>query len=263
MAETQTDTDLTCTAREGTPVRIQTTYDHLVRAFGRLPGPATADGKTRANWIVPTPHGEVHVYDWKQYAVPAVEQVTIWTINGYGNQEAVDYVLGLIHRTPEADYAVTPDTFIAAAGLVLAYDLNGAHDLVQVEQVLDAFPSGNLVRVLVQQLATAIRSPKFNVPDWHAHEVERSLEAMQENVVDDIMQRDAELDALGVPEQYRDRLRAWRKGAPVEEILDKTTRIFDNSPGGDNHGELDPRDCHSVSCGWGPHPGRQCSDMPF
>jgi hypothetical protein len=115
-------------------------------------------------------------------------------------------------------FAVAPDSFIAAAELVAAYDRNGGHDLAQVERVLDAHPSGNLVQVLVQQLATAIRSPKFDVQEWAQVEIDRTVAAMRDDVEIDIIEKDAELESLGIPEQYRARVRAWAAGAPLVEI---------------------------------------------
>jgi hypothetical protein len=42
--------------------------------------------------------------------------------------------------------------------------------------------------------------------------------------VDEARQQDAELEALGVPEQYRHRIRQWAKGAPLVEIETRSER---------------------------------------
>lgn len=199
------------------PAGVETTYDHLVQVLGQ-PGPGTDDGKTRVQWTVPTPWGEVHVYDWKKEE--PIEQVTVWNVNGR-TWDATEFVLQAIEQGDPviSDYCVTSDTFIATAELVRTYDRMGSVDLLQLERVLSSYPVGNVVHVLIQQLATAIRSPKTDVPDWADCEVDRTLEAIQDDMVEDINQKNAEMARLGIPPQYRARIRHWAAGAPVDEIL--------------------------------------------
>ena len=73
--------------------------------------------------------------------------------------------------------------------------------------------------VLVQQLDTAIHSPAYGTPEWADDEIERSEDAMQTDAELERAERNAELAHLGVPAQYRARLRAWAGGAPVDEIV--------------------------------------------
>jgi hypothetical protein len=136
--------------------------------------------------------------------------------------------------TENTRYTVAPHAHLAACELVATYGQDHRHDLAQLEQ-LTAEHGSDLVAFLVQDLCCAIRSigePSWAADDpeasgratiraWVQAEVERTQEKMAADVEYIALVQNDEMAALGIPEQYRDRLRAWTNGAPVEEILDR------------------------------------------
>jgi hypothetical protein len=83
--------------RTNTVLEVEAPYDQVLFALGQ-PGPGTDDGKTRAQWTVPSLEGEVHVYDWKKTA--PIEDVYFWNINA-PTQESAEFVAARIHRAGE------------------------------------------------------------------------------------------------------------------------------------------------------------------
>ena len=199
------------------PIEVEASYDQLVRVLGQ-PGPGTADGKTRVEWTVRTLDGEVHVYDWKKTA--PVDQVFYWNINA-PTQPAAELVKGgdpavlprlgrenpIIFRTSDELRTVHPHVFAATAQLAHAFYRSG-HDRDHIREVIATHGAEDVVAVLVQQLDTAIHSPAYGTPEWADDEIERSEDAMQTDAELERAERNAELADLGVPAQYRARLRA-------------------------------------------------------
>jgi hypothetical protein len=110
------------------PRRIQTTYDRLVEVLGE-PDPALATDKTRAEWRVETPYGEVHVYDYQQRA--QVKRVREWTLNSYGNVAAENHVHRMIHPSlPEEEETAVPGLDVPPP--------SAANDYCSVHYVTDA-----------------------------------------------------------------------------------------------------------------------------
>lgn len=120
---------------------------------------------------------------------------------------------------------VHPHPFAATAQLVDAHlraqPLGHGLEISHIQNVLAEHGPEFVVAALVQQLSTAIRSPKFSVEEWVAAEIERSEDALQTDAELHILQQNEEMAALGIPAQYRDRLRAWANGAEVEEIQER------------------------------------------
>jgi len=76
-------------------------HDLLTRAFGNDGNNSRDDYKSMAQWIIPTSHGDVEVYDYKVgkcYDPDGLErhEITEWHIQG--NDEAIKIVLDLMHK---------------------------------------------------------------------------------------------------------------------------------------------------------------------
>lgn len=71
---------------------ISATYNVLTSVLG-IPGKPVDEYKTRAEWMVWTPHGLGTVYDYKKHDTP-LEGVTAWSIGGH-NRATAAYIEGL------------------------------------------------------------------------------------------------------------------------------------------------------------------------
>lgn len=78
-------------------------YELLVKAFGNDGTIVPRDDyKSMAEWDVPTPHGEVEVYDYKVgkcYNPRGLErhEITRWHVQG--TPEAIEHMLSLLHES--------------------------------------------------------------------------------------------------------------------------------------------------------------------
>lgn len=78
-------------------------YALLVKAFGNDGTVSPRDDyKCMATWYVPTPHGEVEVYDYKVgkcYDADGLErhEITHWHVQG--EPEAIEHMLNLLHES--------------------------------------------------------------------------------------------------------------------------------------------------------------------
>lgn len=80
--------------------RLTAPYDLLVQAFGNDGTVSPRDDyKCMAQWDVPTPHGEVEVYDYKVgkcYDADGLERHEITTWHVQGEQDAIGHMLSLL-----------------------------------------------------------------------------------------------------------------------------------------------------------------------
>ena len=66
---------------------IEASYGALVKAFGE---PSDfSDGKSRKEWALDFGGCIATIYDWKQYSVPTIYNVSKWNIGGYGPDAAM------------------------------------------------------------------------------------------------------------------------------------------------------------------------------
>src|SRR5688500_11984138 len=98
------------------PVAYNVHYLHaphalLIRTFGNDRKNSCWDYKSMAQWIIPTSHGDVEVYDYKVgkcYDPDGLErhEITEWHIQG--NDEAIKIVLDLMHKADKEKRSLTP-----------------------------------------------------------------------------------------------------------------------------------------------------------